>query len=187
MLPAQFGALALATIALAASGCGGSSKSQSIANSTTTTGAQSTTTAQITTAQATTATAQKIKIRSGKPLTHAVWVARGDAICARTVAKLSSTSAKTQQDFLRGLSQAIGYERTEAKELSNLVPPVGKANDWAQYITGLEQFSAYSARAREYARANKFKEAGPILAAASAIKRQLVAIGKRNGFTACAD
>jgi hypothetical protein len=178
MLHAQLAALALAATALVASGCGESSKTESA-----TTAAVTTTAAAITPAPTTT----PITVGTGKPLKRMVWIAKGDSICTRANTKLSSTTAKTTQDFARLLPQAAAYERAEATELSKLVPPADMANDWAQIVAGIQKFSEFSDKAAEYARVDNVNEAAPVFSAMNKIQQEFTTLAKRDGFKECAN
>jgi hypothetical protein len=178
MSSTKLAALTLAATAFAASGCGGSSKSGTSATTATSTAAASTT------AQ-TPATSEEIKVVSGTPLSKAVWIKKGDAICAKANAKLDSTTAKTQQDFARLLPQTAAYERAEATELSKLVPPDAQLDDWQRIIVSLQKFSDFSLKAGEYAQVKNFQAASPVIVAANSEQQQLVALAKRDGFKAC--
>jgi hypothetical protein len=175
-------ALALATTMLVGVGCGGSSKTSSSVSSTATTASQTATTGQATNAAL---NSKEITIASGKPLSHAAWIAKGDAICAATNVKLSSTTAKNTHDFARLLPQTAAYERIEAAELSKLVPPTSKADDWKRILAELQKFAEFSEKAGEYARVNNFKAATPVAQAGNNAQRELVAIAKRDGFKIC--
>lgn len=180
MLHAHLAALALAAAMFSASGCGSSSKTESTTTSAAT--PQSTTTAPTVPAPT---SREEVKVQAGKPLSRAAWIAQGDAICSRANIKLSSTTAKTQQDFARLLPQAAAYERAEATELSKLVPPTATASDWQQVVVGIQKFGEFSARAGEYARVNNFNAALPIATAGNNAQRQFTAIAKRDGFKVC--
>lgn len=170
--------LVLAAGSLAVGGCGGSSTPRSASGSTARSAAPS---------PATRATAgEEIKLRSGRPLSRAAWIAKGDSICTRANVKLSSTTAKGTQDLARLLPQAAAYEHIEALELSKLVPPSGATGDWQQIVNDLQKYSEFSIRVGEYARVNNLQAAKPIAHAAEETQRALVAIAKRDGFSACA-
>lgn len=165
------------TTAIFVAGCGNASKT----SNSTTQSSPPKTVAQTTTPSSTT----EIKVSKGTPLSHAAWVARGDAICRRANEALSSTTAKSVRDFARLLPQAAAYERTEATELSKLVPPAKRAAEWQRAIGQLQKFSELSARAGEYAQANKFEEATPIAQAGNRAQIHFVAITKHEGFKVC--
>lgn len=171
-------ALLAATTVASAAGCGGSSK-------TTTTNSVAVKPASTEAAQTKPAVTEELKVSTGKPLTTRDWIAKGDAICGQANAKLSSTTAKTQQDYARLLPQAAGYERAEATELSKLVPPRGKTSDWQQILTDLVKFSEFSLKAGEYAQVNNFQAAIPIATAGNKAQLELITIAKNDGFKVC--
>lgn len=176
----QLAVIGLAAAALTATGCGGSSKKN--AASTTASVVTSATTAAQTKPSSTGA---EIKISSGKPLSRAAWISKGDTICGRVNVKLSTTSAHTQQDYARLLPQSAAYERQEAVELSKLVPPARMRADWQQVVTDLQKFSELSIRTGEYAAVNKFQSAMPIARAGNKAQEEMVLVAKRDGFKVC--
>lgn len=183
MLHAQLAALALAATTLAASGCGGSSKTTSTDSpAAATTAAQSTTSAQITPAVT---TAEVIKVQAGTPLSRTVWIAKGDAICARTNTKLSVGTAHTTQQLAQDLPRAASYDHTEAMELSKIVPPADKASDWQQVITGFQKFGELTAQAGEELKNSTFSASSAVLIKATAVQRQATIIAMRDGFKQC--
>jgi hypothetical protein len=183
MLHTQLAALALAAATLAVSGCGGSSKTASTSTATAQPTTAATTTAATTTVPA---TAAAIKIRSGRPLTRAAWIAEAEVICARTNVELDSTKIKTVQDYARVLPQLASYDRIEATELSKIVPPTVMASDWRLIVTGFQKFGEYTERVAEYAEANNFNGATPTYRVAKATHERLAKIAKHDGFKECA-
>ena len=181
MSPKQLAAMAVAAAALTAAGCGSSKSSHTTG---TTTAAQTTTTATPAPAPVP-ANGQEIKVASGTPLSHATLISKGDAICTRANAKLSTSTARTQEDFARLLPQSASYERTEASELSKLVPPSSLAPDWQHIITDLQKFSELSSRAGEYAAVKNFQAALPLAVAGNKAQQDMVTIAKRDGFKVC--
>lgn len=178
MLHAHLAALALAVTTLAASGCGESSKT----GSATTAAAAAATTATTATPPTTTTS---VKPASGKSLTRTQLIAKGDAICARAHTKLSAMSASTQKEFARLLPQAAIYDNTESNELSELVPPASMAHDWAQIISSAHLYGEYISRVADYARANNFRSATPLLHASENVQKQLIAVATHDGFKHC--
>lgn len=175
----KFAAVAVVGTVLAAAGCGGSSSksgSSTTATSSTTAGGGKGT-APVSTGE--------IRVQKGASLTRAAWIKKGDAICLQTNSRLSTTTAKTAQDFARLLPQAAAYEHTEASELSKLVPPASEQSNWQHMITDLQKFSELSARVAEYAAANNFPAATPIAAAGNKAQEDMVAIAKAAGFKSC--
>jgi hypothetical protein len=156
-------------------GCGSSDRARTIASTTQATETRSTKFAS----------GQEITVSAGKPLQRAIWIRRGDAICGRVNAKLSSTTVKTPQDLARLLPQAAAYDRAEAIELSRLVPPPSMRADWQQVVTGLQKFGEFSAKAAAYIEANNSNGSVPAIATANRIQSQLVSIAKRDGFKVC--
>ena len=184
MLCTSFAALVLAASALAVAGCGGSSKTESTATSAASTTPSSTTTAQST--APTTTTSQVIKIQKGKPLSHTVWITKGDEICAIANLRRHATTAKTEEQVARLAPQISGYDHIEAVELSKLVPPSNMAGDWKLIIANVQKISEFAAQLGEYAQTHRYNAAAPILASAVGVEERLGSIAKRDGFKQCA-
>lgn len=179
MLHLYLTALALVTGALVVTGCGSSSK-----DSTTTVSSApaTTTTAKTVTVSA---PAGAVKFASGTPLSRAQWIAQGDVICARTNTKTESSTVKSPQEFARVLPQVALYDKTEATELSKLVPPPSKVDDWKKIVNSLQLYGEYTSRVAEYALAKNEEAAHPLVLQGEKIHKQLAAIAKRDGFKAC--
>lgn len=185
MLHIQLMTLGIAISALAAAGCGGSSKTGSTASV-----AAATTTAATTATTATappTITATTIKVATGTPLSVTTLVAKGDAICASANAKISAISVKTQADFRRVLPQVAIYNATESNELDKLVPPASLASDWARIINAAHLYSAYVNRIAGVAQTSSYTTtAGPLIQTAEGVHKQMVSIARHDGFKHCA-
>lgn len=178
-------ALALAAAGLAASGCGGSSsKTGSISTS-----ADATTgTATSASAPATTTTPviiAKVKVASGKPLTRAQWIAKGDAICARVNAELETVSSKTIAELRRTLPQSAAYERVAVAELAKLVPPTAMVNDWQQFLTDTLQSAEDAVKLGESVGPGQDVLKSPLATTIRAVREQMTKVAKRDGFKAC--
>jgi hypothetical protein len=174
MLHSQLAALALAAAALAASGCG-SSKAK-----------QATTTAASTTASTTTpATGTgSVTFATGKPLSHARWIAAGDAICERTQNKIETLAYHSTAQLVSHLPQAALYYLAEAEALAKLVPPPSKAHDWEQIVNDTLHFSEYANAAIPYIREHGKLSPATIQTTAK-IQRSMKSIGGRDGFKWC--
>lgn len=181
MLHSQFAALGLAATALAASGCGNSSKTTSSASIPQTTAAQSTTNAQT----APTSHTKEIKIKTGPQLTRAALIAKGDAICTRIDAQLEAAKNSTEQDLARDLPLAATADQQEAAELSKLVPPTAIAKDWSEILNDIQAFSVYTAKAAGYAETGKFPEATSLVVAGNAVQKKFTILARRDGFKVC--
>jgi hypothetical protein len=182
MLHTQLAALALAAAAVFASGCG-SSKSES----TTTVSATTPSTAATTTTAAAAVppvSTKAVKISTGTPLTHARWVAEGDAICASTDAKLASLGAHTESELASELPQAAVYYTVESEELAKLVPPKSMAHDWAQIVDNLHLFSVYTDQAAQYIK-TAHKVESPALAKAVQTQKKVLITARHDGFKRC--
>jgi hypothetical protein len=162
--------LMLATVMLAASGCGGSSKSSSQA-------ALSTQTASPTQAESP---------ASNAPLSRAELITKADAICKGVNAKRATVHLRTNQDFVRTLPQVAAYERSEIAELSKLTPPSSMATDWREILAGNRMIAENTAKVAEYTKANNISGAHTLLVSATQAQDQLTATAQRDGFKACA-
>jgi hypothetical protein len=182
MLIVSLTALAVTAGALAVAGCGGSSKGA--ATSAASTPSSSSSTQATTVAQVPPTTT--IAIASGTPLSRTAWIAKADAICAHANTKIEANTIKSTQEFATILPQVALYDKTEAAELSQLVPPPSKTNDWKQIVDGLQLFGEYTSRVAEYAQAKNFAAAQPITLQGEKTHKQFVAIAKRDGFKDCA-
>lgn len=179
MLHAQLAALVLAATTLAASGCGGSTKNSS---TTTATGATATT---ATTSAASPTTTAVIRPPTGKPLTRSQWIAKADAICARANTRVSSITIVSEKEFTRQIPQVATYNRTETGELSKLVPPASMTSAWTRLLKEYALYDEYTNRIAQYAQANNYISAGPVLHTAEKIRAQIAALAKSDGFKQC--
>jgi hypothetical protein len=184
MLQLNLVAIALAGAALAVSGCGGSSKTGSSSSVATTTTASASTTA--TTPAPNTTVTSTVTLASGKPLTHSVWIARGNAICAHATAQRGSTSIKGTQNYAGVLTQVALYDRTEAAELAKLVPPPSKAADWKRIVDGFQLWGDFTDKVVEYAAIGNLKSARPLIAQGEKAHEKVMAIAARDGLARCA-
>lgn len=170
----HFTALALTAGALAVAGCGGSSKGGA-------TTAASGPTQAVSTGAASTAT---VKLASGKPLSRAEWIVRGDAICAPANKRRAINTVKSSLEIVPVLRRLAVYDKTEATELGQLAPPPSKSGDWRQIVYGLQLLGQYTVKAAEYAPSDP-SAVSPLLAKSNQAYAQLAAIAKRDGFKFC--
>jgi hypothetical protein len=172
--------VALATTALAASGCGSSKTVGSVAApknlSVTTTP---------TTVKTPPPTTTTVKLASGKPLTRTTLIGKGDAICARTNSKLSAISVVNRSDFSRVIPQVSIYDNVEFNELSKLVPPASLAHDWKKIINIVHLYGVYVSQIPSYAKSNNYSSAGPLVRLAGIIHKELTVLAKHDGFKQC--
>jgi hypothetical protein len=170
-------ALGLAAVALVASGCGGSSKKAS-----TTAASTASTTA---TTPAVSPPAASIKVASGRPLTQAGWIAKGDAICSRANEKLATSIITSISNAPRVFRQISVYMQIEAQELSKLVPPKPATHDWAQIVNGLQLDSRYQNTMAGYAQEKKFTFANPLVERSANLHKHVAELAGRHGFKEC--
>jgi hypothetical protein len=183
MLLIQPLALALAAIMLVASGCGGSSKTDSTAKVANTTSTATTATTASTTAPTHTVTA--VKVATGKPLTHAQLIAAGDAICAQANTKRRAVVVITPKDLARNLPQIAIYDNTETNELGELVPPASMAHQWAQILADFQAVGEYVSNMSQYAQANNLTSVHAFYVKAEASHEKAIVIAKQAGFKRC--
>jgi hypothetical protein len=122
---------------------------------------------------------------SSKPLTRAELTAKANAICQTVTAKLASKPVKSQQDIARIAPELASFEQSALADLTKLVPPVELENDWKQFITGAQTLADNTAKLGEYARTNKLKSVRNLITSSEAVQKQMVAVAKRDGLTAC--
>jgi hypothetical protein len=122
---------------------------------------------------------------SSKPLTRAELTAKANAICKTVTAKISSKPVNTQQQVARVAGELASFEQTALLNLSKLVPPAELENDWKQFVSGAQTLAENTAKLGEYAKANNLKAAKSLIVSSEATQKQMVAIAKRDGLTAC--
>jgi hypothetical protein len=180
MLRTQLAALTLAVTALAASGCGGSSKDTANPNATT-----GTTTPGATDTSVSAPSSTGIKVATGKPLSRARFIAAADAICAKTNTKLAAVTVITTRELSRQLPQVVLYDATETNELSKLVPPTSLAHDWSTMLNDFHQITEYSRTVTKDVQAHNMKAASPIIVSAQNLRQELNRVATRAGFKHC--
>lgn len=122
---------------------------------------------------------------SAKPLTRAQLLHRADAICHKLNKRLSSSSPKSEKDFIRELPKLAGYEQEGLAELSKLIPPARMAEDWKMIIAGAQTLADDVAKLGEDAKAKHLKAARKVVAEIGKVGQRTTAIAKRNGFKDC--
>jgi hypothetical protein len=121
-----------------------------------------------------------------KPLTRAQLRTKTDAICRRVTTRLATNgSPRTPAQIERLIKNLSAFEQGALTELSALVPPAALADDWKRFVAGAQTLAERTAKLGEYAEAKNAKAIAPLLAAAEATRRQMAAIARRDGFTAC--
>jgi hypothetical protein len=162
-------ALVLATVMLAASGCGGSSKSSHQAASST---------------QAP-ASGNVESSASKAPLSRAELIAKADAICKDLNAKRSTIVLRSVADYARYLPQAAAYYRAAIVELDKLNPPASMSRDWQTIIKADRIIAVNTAKVGEDAKAKKIAAIRPLYAATAPIQKHRLATAQRDGFKYC--
>lgn len=174
MLHTQVVMLVLVVAALTASGCG-SSKTES------------TTTAAKTTASTVSTTTPTPTIVTGAPLSHAQWIAAGDAICENVQNKLNALKSRTTAQLERVLPQAAVYYAAEAESMSKLVPPKAMAHDWQQIIYDAHLYGEYTSVAVQNIKEHHATLSPSFRAKVASIQTNMITTAKHDGFKWCSE
>jgi hypothetical protein len=160
-----------ATALLAASGCGGTTKSSSSTQST------------LASALAT----QSARTPASGPLTRADLIAQADAICYRINAKRASIVLRSKRDVVRGLPQLASYEQVAVTELAKLMPPTSITSDWKVILVNAQAVAEATAKLTTYANTNPHLLLGrPEYIILTKAQGRVIATAKRDGFKDCA-
>jgi hypothetical protein len=122
---------------------------------------------------------------SPKPLTRAELTAKANAICKTVTAKIASKSVSTEQQISRVAGELASFEQAALADLSKLVPPMELENDWKRFVSGAQTLAENTAKLGEYAKTKNLKAAKGLILSSEATQKQMVAIAKRDGLTAC--
>jgi hypothetical protein len=179
-VPLTRSALLMVTIAVA--GCGGSSTSASKTTGTTV-ARQTTTTSLAATAKSETFPA--VKLISGKPLTHAQWIAKADSICAHLYAQVEANTVRTNSDFARVLPQIAAYEQAALLKLAKIVPPASSTADWQAFLDDIEAGVQGSTKLGAIAQSGRSIYGLPLLHTVNAEIERRRALARRTGFRYC--
>jgi hypothetical protein len=173
-------AVVLTVVTLAASGCGGSSKTGSTGAST---GAALTSTTATSTAKAATT-----KATSRRPMTRAelTLIARAGAICKRINARHALLKLPTPQAIAREIPLFASYQQAALAELLKLTPPASMAHEWKQFAAVAKTLARDTTRLGDYAKANHVAIAGTrLLPGIDKDERHISALAKRAAITGC--
>lgn len=181
----------LATLAVAASalatGCGGSSKPASRPTKTNTPATRPTTPSNTpATSASSTLPTVEVHIASGKALSRAQWIARGDAICAHTNAEINTVHVKATAELPRVLPQVAAYERIEVNQLAKLVPPTTNATAWHRFLVNKLQIAEGATKLVQFASLGDAITRAPLYHAMTQTHEQAAKIARKNGFQQCA-
>lgn len=124
---------------------------------------------------------------SSKPLTPAQLTARADAICKRVTAKLKAagSSVNTPEELKHRIESLSTFEQDALGELSALVPPESLEADWKRFVAGAQTLAEDTAKLSTYLNAKATAQVKAVIASTDATQRQMIAIAKRDGWTAC--
>jgi hypothetical protein len=176
MLTRCIGALMLAAVAVAASGCGGTAKSSSQTASAPASSTSST--AAVATSSTTSTTTA--------PLTSAELTTKANAICYGIIAKRDSIKISTIQDYVIYAAQLAAYDNGAVLEMRKLTPPASMATDWHQIATNAQTLANTISKFGTYVSVHHTN--GGTSSLNMAVERSIdniVAISKRDGFKEC--
>ena len=122
---------------------------------------------------------------SAKPLTTAELTAKADTICKSVSAKLASKTVNSEQGLARLAPELASFEQTALSQLSKLVPPVQLESDWKVFVAGAQTLAEDTAKLGEYAKINKLARGRQLIVSSNVVEKQMEAIAKRDGLTAC--
>jgi hypothetical protein len=169
-------ALALAATALAASGCGGSSKSSS---------QTATTTAQVASSAQTTPATQTQPPSTTPPLTKAELIAKADPICALLTARRDANKVRSKQDYIRTIGELSPYEQQTISELSALTPPASLAAVWSEILASYKTIHASLATIAQKLAANEEAAASSLFKKSTQLHEHTFALARSHGFKEC--
>jgi hypothetical protein len=121
---------------------------------------------------------------AGAPLPHARWIAKGDAICERALAKVSTLTSRNAAQFIRALPQAAIYYSAEAESLGKLAPPRPRMHDWERIVRDLHLIGEYASAAGRDQRA-PMTVMHDVLSKTSPLQADMIATARRDGFKWC--
>jgi hypothetical protein len=185
VLQVHLAALTLAVVVLAVSGCGNSSKSATATPSSAAAATTPTSSATSTPTPTPKTTLTAVKLATGRPLTHAELLARGDSICTRLNAQLAASSVTSVRQLGQVLPQAAAYERAEFAKLVRLVPPSVDAADWQKFLTETQQWAEDSTLLGQSARTAEFTLNEPLVGITRRLHEHLARRAKQEGFKEC--
>ena len=176
MLYAQLAALALATTALAAAGCGSTSKQSSTDSSV---GASTATAARTT---ATTATSA-----SGKHITPAesILIAKAGAICQRVKAQHRSMRLATNYAIAHEIPRFAAAQQATVAELSRITPPASMAHEWEKLVRSARLLASDTTKLGETAAAYHFSAIGHMVVRMDKDEQTITRLAKHNAITGC--
>jgi uridine phosphorylase len=122
---------------------------------------------------------------SEKPLTRAELTAKANAICKTVSAKLASRTINAQSNIGRVASELASFEQSELTKLSKLVPPAELESDWKRFIAGAQTLAENTSKLGELAKAHNLSATHGLVVSSERVQRQMMAIAKRDGLTAC--
>jgi hypothetical protein len=166
--------------ALAASGCGGATKSSS--STAPATVAQSSTATPSTTTSSSTATSPV----ATRPLSRAQLIATANSICFGLNAKRKATRISSALEYERLVPQLATYELAAAEEMSKITPPAAMVGTWKQIVAGTQVIAEVTGHFRHYSEASDPKTAHVYDVAITKAIQQVQSAAKQAGLTECA-
>lgn len=157
----------LLAIALAAGGCGGSSKAQP---------------------QGSSPTNELAAPNAKSPRARSSLIPAADAICKQLNAKLASERSAPRDDgeLARGTRRHLALERATLLELTKLKVPASLAQDWKQVLGYRRALAEELTTLVRYAETHNDKGIGALKASKLRLHRRLYEIASRTGFKDCA-
>jgi hypothetical protein len=169
-------ALALASCALVASGCGSSAKSARRATSSTASSSNA---------------SSKVSSVSGKsskpsgPLTHAQLIAKGDAICYRVNARRQSLSYGTPKEYEQVVPPLAAYELRAANEMGELAAPHTLSDAWRKIVLGSRTIAEVTGRFPHFSEASNATLSHRYRVLLSKTIADVTSTAKHAGFKEC--
>jgi hypothetical protein len=173
MAPTRLVALALATTALAASGCGGANSGAGAENSG---------------ASASSSGSNNSNGSGNKPstrLTRAELIARADAICKRVVALRDSIVITSPADEARILPPFAAYQLSAVAALAKLDPPSSMAGDWNAILTSFRTLADDTEKVAKAAQSNSLQQMQSLSLPLNDVRRRITVIAARSGLQSC--
>ncbi len=177
MLSTRLAALALAAVALTASGCGGSSK--------TTSQAASTGQAPTTTQTPAPSTLSEQPAPTTAPLSSATLIAKADLICARMDAARAANVIKTKQQALDSVGELSAEEQRALGEMYKFTPPTSLQKSWSTMLNGYREIAMNIIKVRQALAEDRNREIPSLLSAGTRTQQQMAAIARSAGFKDC--
>ena len=156
--------LAIATLAFALAGCGGSSDESTDGGASNDAPAAET-----------------------QPLTKAELITKGDAICTemKNAVEAIDGSTETPETIADGVEKTVGAYETMIADLRKLTPPTELAGDYQAWLAGNDEYKAMLTQFADVARKNDEAAAQQLQPKMEAKTEELTSMSKGIGFKVC--